>query len=84
MEETYVALDSSPSRPQKDEHLSSGSPLPLYLVPPPGPTAGESGSARGGNEVNLKSHPLLFIKVLGSRRVIEVDFDIIAKFSPKT
>ena len=35
MEEIYLALDSSPSRPQELEHLSSGSPLP-----PPGPAAG--------------------------------------------
>ena len=40
MEEIYLALDSSPSRPQEHEHLSSGSPLPQDPVPPPGPTAG--------------------------------------------
>ena len=55
-----------------------------------GSATGESGLAGGGNEVNLKSPPppppppVLFIKVLGSRRVTEVDFAIIAKFSPKT
>ena len=40
MEEIYLALDSSLSRPQKHEHLSSGSPLPQDPVPPPGPAAG--------------------------------------------
>ena len=40
MEEKYLALDSSPSRPQEHEHLSSGSPLPLRPVRPPGPAAG--------------------------------------------
>ena len=40
MEEIYLALDSSPSRPQEHEHLSSGSPLPPRPVPPPGLTAG--------------------------------------------
>ena len=39
MEEIYLALDSSPSRPQKHDHLSSGSPLPSHPVPPPGPAA---------------------------------------------
>ena len=40
MEEIYVALDSSPSRPQEHEHLSSRSPLPPHPVPPPGPATG--------------------------------------------
>ena len=40
MEEIYLALDSSPSRPQEHDHLSSGSPLPPHLVPPPSPTVG--------------------------------------------
>ena len=40
MEEIYLALDSSPSRPQEHDHLSSGSPLPPHPVTPPGPTAG--------------------------------------------
>ena len=35
MEEIYLALDSSPSRPLEHDHLSSCSPLPLGLVPPP-------------------------------------------------
>ena len=37
MEENDLTLDSSPSRPQEHEHLSSGSPLPPGPVPPPGP-----------------------------------------------
>ena len=40
MEEIYLALDPSPSRPQEHDHLSSGSPLPLDPVPPPSPAAG--------------------------------------------
>ena len=40
MEEIYLALDSSPSRPQEHDHLSSGRPLPPHPVPPPGPAAG--------------------------------------------
>ena len=40
MEEIYLALDSSPSRPQEQDHLSSGSPLPQDPVPPPGPAVG--------------------------------------------
>ena len=40
MEEIYLALESSPSRPQEHEHLSSESPLAPRSVPPPGPTAG--------------------------------------------
>ena len=40
MEEKYLVLDSSPSRPQEPEHLSSVSPLPPRPVPPPGPAAG--------------------------------------------
>ena len=40
MEEIYLTLDSSPSRPQEHEHLSSRSPLPQDQVPPPGPAAG--------------------------------------------
>ena len=40
MEEIYLALGSSPSRPQEHEHLSSASSLPPRPVPPPGPTAG--------------------------------------------
>ena len=45
----------------------------------------KQGSAGGGNEMNLKSHPPLpfFIKVPGSRWVTGVDFVITAKFSPK-
>ena len=46
----------------------------------------KQGSAGGGNEMNLKSHPPpppFFIKVLGSRWVTGVDFAITAKFSPK-
>ena len=46
MEEIYLALDPSPSRPQEHDHLSSGSPLPQDPVPPPGPTTeGEKRSA---------------------------------------
>ena len=46
MEEIYLALDSSPSRPQEHEHLSSESPLAPPPVPPPGPAArGEKRSA---------------------------------------
>ena len=41
MEGTNLAPDSSPPLPQEQDHLSSGSPLPLYPVPPPGPTAEE-------------------------------------------
>ena len=41
MEEIYLALDSSPSRPQEHDHLSSVSPLTQDPVPPPGPAAGE-------------------------------------------
>ena len=40
MEEIYLELESSPSRPQEHENLSSVSPLPRRPVPPPGPTAG--------------------------------------------
>ena len=40
MEEIYLALDSSPSRPLEHEHLSSASALPPRPVPPPGPTVG--------------------------------------------
>ena len=40
MEEIYLALDSSLSRPQEHEHLSSVSPLAPRPVPPPGPAAG--------------------------------------------
>ena len=40
MEEKYLALDSSPSRPQEHEHLSSRSPLPPRPIPPSGPAAG--------------------------------------------
>ena len=40
MEDIYLALDSSPSRPQEHDHLSSGSPLTPHPVPPPGPNAG--------------------------------------------
>ena len=40
MEKIYLELDSSPSRAQKNDYLSYESPLPLYLVPPPGPAAG--------------------------------------------
>ena len=40
MEEIYLALDSSPSRPQEHDHLSSRSPLPPGLTPPPGLAAG--------------------------------------------
>ena len=40
MEGTKQALESSPPLPQERDHLSSGSPLPLYPLPPPGPTAG--------------------------------------------
>ena len=39
MEEIYLELDSSPSRVQKHDYLSYENPLPLYLVPPPGPAA---------------------------------------------
>ena len=38
MEETYLELDSSPSRAQEHDYLSYGSPLPSGLVPPPGPS----------------------------------------------
>ena len=41
MEEIYLAVDSSPSRPLEHEYpLSSGSPQPRYPEPPPGPTTG--------------------------------------------
>ena len=40
MEGTNQALESSPPLPQEWDHLSSGNPLPLHPVPPPGPTAG--------------------------------------------
>ena len=40
MEEIYLTLDSSPSRPQEQEHLSSASALPPRPVPPPSPAAG--------------------------------------------
>ena len=40
MEEIYLALNSSPSRPQEHDHLSSGSPLPPHPEPPPSPAAG--------------------------------------------
>ena len=40
MEEIYVAVDSSPSRPLEYDQLSSGSPQPRYPEPPSGPTAG--------------------------------------------
>ena len=47
MEEIYLALDSSPSRPPEHDHLSSWSPLPPSPVPPPGPaTGGEKKSAQ--------------------------------------
>ena len=39
-EEIYLALDSSASRPQEHEHLSSESPLAPRLVHPPSPAAG--------------------------------------------
>ena len=46
MEEIYLALGSSPSRPQEHEHLSSRSPLPQDPVPPHGPALeGEKRSA---------------------------------------
>ena len=35
MEEIYLALDSSPSRPQQHEYHPCGSPLPRDPVPPP-------------------------------------------------
>ena len=42
MEEIYLAVDSSPSRPLENDQLSSGSPQPRYPEPPPGPaTRGE-------------------------------------------
>ena len=40
MEEIYLALDSSPSRPQEHDHLSSRSPLAPHPGPPPGSAAG--------------------------------------------
>ena len=40
MEGTNQALESFPPLPQERDHLSSGIPLPLHPVPPPGPTAG--------------------------------------------
>ena len=40
MEEIYLVLDSSPSRPQEHEHLSFRSPLSPHPVPLPGPAAG--------------------------------------------
>ena len=40
MEEIYLELDFSPSRAQKHDYLSSGSPLPPSPVPSPGPAAG--------------------------------------------
>ena len=42
MEEINLALGSSPPLPppREQDHLSSRSPLPPHLVPPPGPTAG--------------------------------------------
>ena len=40
MEEIYLALDSSPSRPQEHDNLSFGSPRPPRLIPTPGPTTG--------------------------------------------
>ena len=46
MEETNHALDFSPPLPQERDHLSSGRPLLLHLVPPTGPAAiGEKKSA---------------------------------------
>ena len=45
MEEIYLALDSSPSRPLEHEHISYGSPLSQDPVPPPCPaTEGEKRS----------------------------------------
>ena len=40
MEEIYLELDSSLSRAQEHDYLSSGSPQPRYPEPPPGPAAG--------------------------------------------
>ena len=40
MEEIYLALGSSLSRPKEHEHLSSASPLPPRPVPPLGLAAG--------------------------------------------
>ena len=40
MEEIYLALCSSPFRPQEHERLSSMSALPPRLVPPPDPAVG--------------------------------------------
>ena len=48
MEETYLALDSSPPLPlpREQDHLPSGDPLLPHPVPPPGPaTGGERRSA---------------------------------------
>ena len=46
MEEIYLEMDSSLTRPQEHEHLFSGSPLPPRPVPPPCPaTGGEKISA---------------------------------------
>ena len=46
MEEIYLALGSSLSRPQEYEHLSAGNPLPPRPVPPPSSAArGEKRSA---------------------------------------
>ena len=40
MEEIYLAVNSSPSRPLEYEQLSSGSPQPPDPEPPPSPAAG--------------------------------------------
>ena len=50
MEEIYLAVDSSPSRPLEHDQLSSGSPQPRYPEPP-------SGLAAGGEKIWASPSP---------------------------